>query len=90
MLSDRHMPFLTRELVKLCASSSHFALLLMWNIQASNLRDPGSAMRLQVAMINLEFETPHQVFDQGNRSYAEVAEWGKVERGRGEGGWVWG
>lgn len=58
--SPRPMPFLTRELIRLCSLSSHFALLFAWNVQASNLRDPDSTAKLQIAMHSLSFDTPVQ------------------------------
>lgn len=55
--SPRPMPFLTRELVRICSVSSHFALLLMWSVQASNLREPDSHAKLQIAMHSLSFDS---------------------------------
>lgn len=58
--SGHEMPYLVRELIRLCTHSSRFALLFLWHVQTSRLQDAQSIMKLQMAMHTLEFETVEQ------------------------------
>ena len=56
--SEPEMLFLTREIVRLCMSSMHFASRFMWCLRTAWPKEAGFAHKLQQVMCNSDFSNP--------------------------------